>query len=109
MHMKNKYLLSSTLILIILILHSKLAFGQTTTISFPVIDQLMCGFIVYSKGKLAPYIAVLCVVISVIGHWLGMAKIWGALLYVSMGLGLIMGIGSVITSVTGSAASCIAY
>jgi hypothetical protein len=83
--------------------------AQTSNITFPVIDQLMCGFIVYSKSKLVPYIAVLCVVISVIGHWLGMTKIWGALLYISMGLGLVMGIGSVISGVTGSAASCIAY
>jgi hypothetical protein len=91
------------------LLVSKSVEAQTSTITFPVIDQLMCGFIVYSKAKLAPYIAVLCVVISVIGHWLGMTKIWGALLYISMGLGLIMGIGTVITGVTGSTASCIAY
>ena len=82
--------------------------AQTSAISFPVIDQLMCGFISYSKSKLAPYIAVLCVTLSVIGHWLGMNRLWGALLYVAMGLGLIMGIGSVITNATGTSASCIA-
>ena len=99
-----------TIVLIVMtLLISQTAQAQATTITFPVIDQLMCGFIIYSKAKLAPYIAVLCVVISVIGHWLGMTKIWGALLYISMGLGLIMGIGTVITSVTGSTASCIAY
>lgn len=85
-----------------------ITYAQSSTISFPVIDQLMCGFISYSKSKLAPYIAVLCITISVIGHWLGMSRLWGALLYVAMGLGLIMGIGSVITNATGSSASCIA-
>jgi hypothetical protein len=101
----NQIILLSIIVLVI----STNAEAQTSTITFPVIDQLMCGFIIYSKSKLVPYIAVLCVVISVIGHWLGMTKIWGALLYISMGLGLVMGIGSVISGVTGSAASCIAY
>jgi hypothetical protein len=103
--MKKTYILF--VVFVIIISYSEVIFAQSTTLTFPVIDQLMCGFIVYSKSKLAPYIAVICVVITVIGHWLGITKIWGALLYISIGLGLIMGIGSIITSVTGSAASCI--
>jgi hypothetical protein len=83
------------------------SFAQTANFSSPVIDQLMCGFISYSKSKLAPYIAVLSVMVGVIGHWLGMSRIWGSLLYVSMGLGLIMGIGTVVTSATGATASCL--
>jgi len=94
---------------ILLSIISKSAIAQSMTMSFPVIDQLMCGFIVYTKGRLAPYVAVLCIVISVIGHWLGMTKIWGSLLYISMGLGLIMGIGAVITSATGTSATCLSY
>ena len=112
---QNKYLIKNScckgLIIcvgIIICLNPLLSYAQTSSISFPVIDQLMCGFIVYSKSKLAPYIAVLCVTLSVIGHWLGMNRLWGALLYVAMGLGLIMGIGTVITNATGSSASCIA-
>jgi hypothetical protein len=93
---------------VIICLDPILSYAQSNVISFPVIDQLMCGFISYSKSKLAPYIAVLCVTLSVIGHWLGMSRLWGALLYVAMGLGLIMGIGTVITNATGSSASCIA-
>jgi hypothetical protein len=38
-----------------------------------------------------------------------MTKIWGSLLYISMGLGLIMGIGAVITSATGTSATCLSY
>lgn len=103
---KFKLLMSITF-LICLIFYLTDSIAQTTTISFPVIDQLMCGFISYSKSKLAPYVAVLSVMIGVIGHWLGMNRIWGMLLYISMGLGLIMGIGTVITSATGSTASCL--
>jgi hypothetical protein len=77
-------------------------------ISFPVLDTLFCQFISYSKSKLAPYIAVLVIIIGVIGHWLGATKVWGALLYVAIGLGVIMGIGSVIANATGAGASCLA-
>ncbi|MEI7738780.1 MAG: hypothetical protein WCJ99_08605 [Betaproteobacteria bacterium] len=104
-----KKILLITTICLLLSLFSLSATAQSMAMSFPVIDQLMCGFIIYTKGKLAPYIAVLCIVISVIGHWLGMTKIWGSLLYISMGLGLIMGIGTVITSATGTSASCLSY
>jgi hypothetical protein len=78
---------------IILVTHLANSHAQTTNISFPVIDQLMCGFISYSKSKLAPYIAVLSIMIGVIGHWLGMNRI--------------MGIGSVVTSATGATATCL--
>lgn len=76
-------------------------------ISFPVLDQLFCQFIGYSKSKLAPYIAVLVIIIGVIGHWLGATKVWGTLLYVAIGLGVILGIGSVIANATGAGASCL--
>jgi hypothetical protein len=93
---------------VVICINPILSYAQSNVIAFPVIDQLLCGFISYSKSKLAPYIAVLCVTLSVIGHWLGMSRLWGALLYVAMGLGLIMGIGTVITNATGASASCIA-
>ena len=103
----SKSKLIAIFIFLVLLFQLNDSFAQTTNFSFPVIDQLMCGFISYSKSKLAPYIAVLSVMIGVIGHWLGMSRIWGSLLYVSMGLGLIMGIGSVVTSATGATASCL--
>ena len=102
---KKKYLIKFVLILIFL--HIENSFAQTSNFSFPVIDQLMCGFILYSKSRLAPYVAVLSVMIGVIGHWLGVSRIWNLLLYVSMGLGLIMGIGSVVITATGASASCL--
>lgn len=77
--------------------------------SFPIIDDLMCSFISYSKSRLAPYVACLCVIIGVVGHWLGAAKIWGTLLFIALGLGIIMGIGVVIASSTGGGASCLMY
>jgi hypothetical protein len=105
--LSSKRKLLSIYIFLFFLLQLNDSFAQTTNFSFPVMDQLMCGFISYSKSKLAPYIAVLSVMIGVIGHWLGMSRIWGLLLYVSMGLGLIMGIGSVVTSATGATASCL--
>ena len=79
------------------------------TMSFPIVDQFMCGFISYCKGKLAPYVACLCVIIGVIGHWLGMAKAWGIILNVSIGLGVIMGIGRILATYTNLGASCLVY
>ena len=72
------------------------------------LDAVFCGFITFSKTKLAPYIAVVVIMVGVIGHWLGATKMWGTLLYVAIGLGVILGIGSTIAKMTGSAASCIA-
>jgi hypothetical protein len=78
-----------------------------TSFSFPVLDDMMCGFIAYAKSKLAPYIAVLAIIVGVIGHWLGATKVWGLLLYVILGLGIIMGIGAAVVQATGSGASCL--
>lgn len=80
---------------------------EATLFNFPVLDQLFCGFITYSKTKLAPYIAVLTIIIGVIGHWLGATKVWGMLLYVVLGLGIIMGIGAVVANVTNAGATCL--
>ena len=95
--------------LVALIIIPEFAWAQYSSMSFPIIDQLMCGFISYSKTKLAPYVACLCVIIGVVGHWLGAAKVWGTMLYIAMGLGIIMGIGLVIASATGAGASCLMY
>jgi type IV secretory pathway VirB2 component (pilin) len=78
-----------------------------TNFNFPIIDDLFCGFITYSKTKLAPYIAVLVIIIGVIGHWLGATKVWGTILYVVIGLGIIGVIGSIVSSATNAGASCL--
>ncbi|MBI2770590.1 MAG: hypothetical protein HYX47_13270 [Burkholderiales bacterium] len=78
-----------------------------TAFEFPVLDQMLCGFIAYSKSRLAPYIAVLTIIIGVIGHWLGATKVWGTLLYVVLGLGIIMGIGAAIVRATNAGATCL--
>lgn len=70
-------------------------------LDFPIVDELMCGFIKYSKTKLAPYVAVLAIIIGVVGHWLGATKVWGTILYVAIGLGIIGGIGAAIATATG--------
>ncbi len=82
-------------------------FGSGTALNFPILDDLFCGFISYSKHKLAPYVAVSAIIAGVIGHWLGATKIWGTLLYVALGIGLIMGIGVIIGNATGAAATCL--
>lgn len=66
------------------------------------LDNIFCGFITFSKTKLAPYIAVVVIMVGVIGHWLGATKMWGTMLYVAIGLGVILGIGSTIASMTGA-------
>lgn len=107
----NKRSLVACAALTALVVYPNLAHAQFSSVgglSFPILDDLFCGFITYSKGKLAPYVAVSAVIAGVIGHWLGAAKIWGTLLYVALGIGLIMGIGVIIASATGAAATCLA-
>lgn len=81
--------------------------AQSIGFNFPILDTFFCGFITYAKSKLAPYIAVTVIMMGVIGHWLGATKVWGTLLYVAVGLGVILGIGSLIASATGAGATCL--
>lgn len=83
------------------------AMAQSTTMSFPLIDDFLCGFLSYSRTRLAPMVAVIVIVFSVVGHWLGNSKMWGTLLYVGLGLGVILGIGTVVANYTGVGSSCI--
>ena len=75
---------------------------------FPLVDDVLCGFFAYSRTKLAPMIAGVVLVFSVVGHWLGSGKMWSTMLYVGLGLGIVLGTGSALASYTGVAASCIA-
>jgi type IV secretory pathway VirB2 component (pilin) len=84
------------------------AYAQATTFNFPIIDNFMCGLIAWFKGKLAPVMAVLIIICTVVGHWLGMLKMWGTLFFVGVGLGVIVGIGSIVASaVPGIGTSCL--
>jgi len=76
--------------------------------SFPIVDSILCGFWAYSKTKLAPMIAAIVVLFSVVGQWLGQARMWSVLLYVGLGLGIILGIGAMIATQTGVGATCLA-
>lgn len=84
------------------------ASASTSMMSFPIIDDILCGFLAYSRTKLAPLIAVIVIIFSVVGHWLGSGKMWSTLLYVGLGLGLILGIGTAVANFTGVGNSCIA-
>ena len=75
---------------------------------FPLVDDVLCGFFAYSRTKLAPMIAGVVLVFSVVGHWLGSGKMWSTMLYVGLGLGIVLGTGSALAAYTGVAASCIA-
>ena len=75
---------------------------------FPLADDVLCGFFAYSRTKLAPMIAGIVLIFSVVGHWLGSGKMWSTMLYVGLGLGIVLGAGSALASYTGVAASCIA-
>ena len=75
--------------------------------SFPIVDAILCGFWSYSRLRLAPLIAAIVVVFSVVGQWLGHGRMWSTLLYVGLGLGIILGIGSLIATQTGAGASCL--
>jgi hypothetical protein len=81
--------------------------GGSGTFSFPIVDAILCGFWAYSKTRLAPMIAAIVVIFSVVGQWLGHGKMWSTLLYIGLGLGIILGIGSLIATQTGVGASCL--
>jgi hypothetical protein len=84
------------------------AFAADSIFNFPIVDEFMCGFISYSRGKLAPMIAVGVIVFAIIGHWLGMSKMWGSFLYVGIGFGVIMGIVTAFGRYGSMPASCLA-
>ena len=75
--------------------------------SFPIVDSILCGFWSYSKTRLAPMIAAIVVLFSVVGQWLGHGRMWAVLLYIGLGLGIILGIGALIATQTGVGASCL--
>ena len=81
--------------------------GGSNSFSFPIVDSILCGFWSYSKTRLAPMIAAIVVVFSVVGQWLGHGRMWSTLLYIGLGLGIILGIGSLIATQTGVGASCL--
>jgi len=96
-------------LLAMLVLSSGAVHAQSTgnVMNFPIIDEFLCGFISYSKNRLAPMIAIIVVIFSIVGHWLGSGKMWNVLLYVGLGIGVILGIGSVIARYSSLAQSCI--
>lgn len=75
--------------------------------SFPIVDSILCGFWSYSKTRLAPMIAAIVVLFSVVGQWLGHGRMWAVLLYIGLGLGIILGIGALIATQTGVGATCL--
>jgi hypothetical protein len=81
--------------------------GGSNAFSFPIVDSILCGFWAYSKTRLAPMIAAIVVIFSVVGQWLGHGKMWSTLLYIGLGLGIILGIGALISTQTGVGASCL--
>ncbi|HEX4510553.1 MAG TPA: hypothetical protein VH328_10750 [Burkholderiaceae bacterium] len=88
------------------IVHAQTSGGDT--FSFPIVDSILCGFWAYSKTRLAPMIAAIVVLFSVVGQWLGHGRMWSVLLYIGLGLGIILGIGALIAAETGAGASCLA-
>ncbi len=85
-----------------------LAHAASVFNGFPLVDDVLCGFFAYSRTKLAPMIAGIVLIFSVVGHWLGSGKMWSTMLYVGLGLGIVLGAGSALAGYTGVAASCIA-
>ena len=82
--------------------------ASALTFSFPIVDDVLCGFLAYSRNMLAPVLAALVILFAVVGHWLGMGKMWGTMLNMGIGLGVILGIGSMVARVPGVGASCLA-
>lgn len=75
--------------------------------NLPVVDQFVCGFLVYARSKLAPIIAAGVIILSIIGHWLGAGKMWSTLMYVGIGLGVILGIFTMLGQYASLPASCV--
>ena len=103
----SKALILGSIVLTLMVMHGSAHAQTTTSVDFPVVDNILCGFISYCKGKLAPMIAVVVITLSVVGHWLGSGKMWSVLLYVGLGLGLILGIGSAVANYSSMASSCL--
>jgi hypothetical protein len=97
----------STLAALALLAAPEPAHAASVFNGFPLVDDVLCGFFAYSRTKLAPMIAGVVLVFSVVGHWLGSGKMWSTMLYVGLGLGIVLGTGSALASYTGVAASCI--
>src|ERR1700753_3274868 len=57
-----------------------------TIFTFPIVVSILCGFWSYSKTRLAPMIAAIVVLFSVVGQWLGHARMWSVLHYIGLGL-----------------------
>lgn len=76
--------------------------------NLPVVDEMVCGFVSYARSKLAPMIAVGVIILTIIGHWLGLSKMWGTLLYVGIGLGVILGIATAFARYGSMAQACLA-
>jgi uncharacterized membrane protein YuzA (DUF378 family) len=72
-----------------------------------VVDEIVCGFVSYARSKLAPMLAVGVVILAIIGHWLGVAKMWSQILYVGIGLGVIMGIATAFARYGSMGSTCI--
>ena len=109
-HLHSRKLLRLGLIILVgiaALLWAQNTWAQAATMNFPIIDNIMCGFLAYLRSKFAPIVGVTVVVLSMVGHWLGTGKVWGTLMYVGLGLGLILGIGSMVASYTGVGTSCI--
>lgn len=112
--LKNRFQLKKKTIgiatvLLALIVIPEFAWAQFQTMSFPLIDTMLCGAIFYFKSKLAPYVAVICVICGWLGHWIGTGKVWGTMLNIALGLGVISGVGAWIATSTSFGASCLMY
>lgn len=83
------------------------ACAQTDIFNLPVVDEIVCGFVSYARSKLAPMLAVGVVILAIIGHWLGVAKMWSQILYVGIGLGVIMGIATAFARYGSMGSTCI--
>lgn len=83
------------------------ACAQTDIFNLPVVDEIVCGFVSYARSKLAPMLAVGVVILAIIGHWLGVAKMWSQVLYVGIGLGVIMGVATAFARYGSMGSTCI--
>ena len=75
---------------------------------FPIVNDLICGFVSYSKNKLTPMIAGGVVIMTIIGQWMGVVKMWDKLFYVGMGFGAIFGIMSLFGKYGSMPSQCLA-
>jgi hypothetical protein len=75
----------------------------------PIVTDILCGFLNFCRSQLVPILAAVLVVFAVLGHLMGISKMWGMLLYIAFGLGLIGGAGSyIVRAYPAAGASCIA-